>query len=59
LDKQECEGLSSLPEADKNQIRKLAQGEEERRRGQSGAGKLPGEVPASPNPPPAIAPETP
>ena len=59
LDNQECEGLSSLPEADKNQIRKLAQGEEERHRGQSGAGKPAGEVHASPNPPSVIAPETP
>jgi len=58
LDKQECEGLSSLPEADKDRIRDLAKREEERR-GQSGAGKPAGEVPGAPNPPPAIAPETP
>ena len=58
LDKQECKGLSSLPEVDKNQIRDWAKIEEERR-GQSEAGKPAEEVPASPTPPPAIAPETP
>ena len=59
LDNPECEGLSSLPEADKDQIRDLAKREEEERQGQYGAGKPAGEVPASPTPPPAIAPETP
>lgn len=57
LDKQECGGLSSLLEADKNEIRSTA-GSEEMMRGQE-AGKPAGEVPPSPIPPPAIAPETP
>jgi uncharacterized protein YjbI with pentapeptide repeats len=54
----ECEPLSSLSEVDKNQIRALAKRENEHR-GQSRAGKPAGEVPASPTPPPAIAPATP
>jgi len=58
LDQQACEGLSSLPEADKDQI-DLAKQEEEERHRQSEAGKPGGEVPASPTPPPAIAPATP
>jgi hypothetical protein len=56
LDKRECEGLSALPEAEKDQIRGLAKREEEDR-AQSRAGKPVGEVPASPTP--AIAPATP
>jgi hypothetical protein len=59
LDTQECQGLSTLPAADREQIRDLAMREEEGRRGQSEAGKPAEEVPASPPPPPAIAPETP
>lgn len=59
LDKQECEGLSSLPEEGKNNIRDLAKQEDEERHRQSGAGKPAGEVPAAPTPEPAIAPETP
>ncbi|MGH8609457.1 MAG: hypothetical protein ACREX9_19210 [Gammaproteobacteria bacterium] len=59
LDQCECKGLSSLPDADKDQIRDLAKREEEERQGQSGAGKPAGEVSASPDPPPATAPETP
>ena len=59
LDNPECEGLSSLPEAEKDQIHELAKKEKEERRRQSAAGKPAEEVPASPNPAPAIAPETP
>ncbi|MCI0403976.1 MAG: hypothetical protein L0212_10705 [Acidobacteria bacterium] len=51
LDKQECEGLSSLPWADKNHIRDLAKDEEEEHQEQSGAGKPAEEAPASPIPP--------
>ncbi|MGH8480278.1 MAG: hypothetical protein ACREXK_12050 [Gammaproteobacteria bacterium] len=58
LDHRECEGLSSLPEADKHQIRDLARREDELCR-QTEDGKPAGEVPASPNPPPTIAPERP
>ena len=59
LDKRDCKGLSSLPEADKDRIRDLPKREEEERRGQSAAVKPAEEVPASPTPPPAIAPKTP
>ncbi len=58
LDERECEGLGSLPEADKNRIRDLAKREDELR-AQSSAGKPMEEAPASPTPPPAIAPEPP
>ncbi len=49
LGTQECEGLSSLPEVEKNWIRDLVEFEEEEvRRRQSEAGKPAEEVPASP-----------
>lgn len=59
LEKQECEGLSSLPKTDKHRIRELAKYEKEERRGQSEPGKPAREVPAAPKPPTAITPATP
>jgi hypothetical protein len=59
LDERECEGLSSLPEADKDRIRDLAKREEKERRGQSEARKPATRASASPIPSPAIAPKPP
>lgn len=58
LDGRECEWLDSLPKADQNRIRSLAR-REDKLRAQSSAAKSTKEVPASPTPPPAIAPATP
>jgi len=54
-----CKGLSSLSEREKNDLRDWARREEEERHAQSEAEKSAREVPASPTPPPAIAPATP
>ena len=56
LEKEECEGLSSLPEADKDLIRAFDEAEQ---RGELRAGKPAEEVPASPTPLPASEPAAP